>query len=247
MDKTKLMDIIAYYLSEYDMNAVDKLGFNSRSDAFRQIGQLFGKNNNYLKRLRDEYDVVTSSSRNGQCNRPPRERIIKTASHMQQFSFDEITEIVTSIISNVIDESPNETEINIFPVYDITDMNEVELESIINFKDETAGIKITTSQKQQRVYKIGIIKQLKKLYKGSCQICAHPPFENYTENICEVHHIKYFSTSQNNDTSNLIVICPNHHRLIHKLNPEFNAQKKSFIFNDGTELKILLDYHLSEK
>ena len=60
MDNTKLMDIIAYYLSEYDMDAVLKLGYTSRSEAFQKIGQCFGKNNNYLKRLRDEYDVVTS-------------------------------------------------------------------------------------------------------------------------------------------------------------------------------------------
>lgn len=58
VDNTKLMDIIAYYLSEYDMDAVLKLGYASRSEAFQKIGQFFGKNNNYLKRLRDEYDVV---------------------------------------------------------------------------------------------------------------------------------------------------------------------------------------------
>lgn len=247
MDKTKLMDIIAYYLSEYDMDAVNELGFNSRSEAFKQIGQVFGKNNNYLKRLRDEYDVVTSSSRNGQRNRPPRERIIKTASHMKQFSFDEITDIVISIISNTTEGLTEETENNSLPVYDISDMSETELENIINFKDEYAGIKIKNSQTHQRVYNTGIIKQLKNLYKGNCQICAHRPFSEYTENICEVHHIKYFATSHNNDSSNLVVLCPNHHRLIHKLNPEFNMQNKSFVFNDGTELKILLDYHLSEE
>ena len=109
------------------------------------------------------------------------------------------------------------------------------------------GIKIKNTQTQQRVYNTGIIKQLKNLYKGKCQICAHRPFSEFTENICEVHHIKYFALSHNNNSSNLVVLCPNHHRLIHKLNPEFNAQKKSFVFNDGTELKILLDYHLSEE
>lgn len=67
-DVNRKISIIAYYLSKFDMDAVNKLGFNSRSEAFKQIGQIFGKNNNYLKRLRDEYDVVTSSSRNGQCN-----------------------------------------------------------------------------------------------------------------------------------------------------------------------------------
>lgn len=206
MDKTKLMYIIAYYLSEYDMDAVNKLGFNSRSEAFKQIGQIFGKNNNYLKRLRDEYDVVTSSSRNGQCNRPPRERIIKTASHMKQFSFDEITDIVSSIISNTTEVLPEETENNAFPIYDISDMSELELENIINFKDENAGIIIKSSQTQQRVYNTEIIKQLKNLYKGNCQICAHKPFSEYIENICEVHHIKYFAISHNNDSSNLMYI-----------------------------------------
>lgn len=247
MDKTKLMDIIAYYLSEYDMDAVNKLGFSTRIEAFKHIGEIFGKNNNYLKRLRDEYDVVTSSSRNGQCNRPPRERIMKTASHMKQFSFDEITEIVSSIISNMTEGLSEEIENASLPLYDISGLSEIEVESIINFKDETAGIKIKNAQTQQRVYNTGIIKQLKNLYKGKCQICAHRPFSEFTENICEVHHIKYFALSHNNDSSNLVVLCPNHHRLIHKLNPEFNAQKKSFVFNDGTELKILLDYHLSEE
>ncbi len=46
------MDIIAYYLSEYDINAVEILGYSSRTEAFEKIGQNFWKNNNYLKRLR---------------------------------------------------------------------------------------------------------------------------------------------------------------------------------------------------
>ena len=242
MDNTKLMDIIAYYLSEYDMAAIDKLGYTSRSDAFRQIGQLFGKSNNYLKRLRDEYDVVTSSSRNGQCNRPPRERIIKTAAHMQQFSFDEITDIVTSIIHNASNDIQNE----ITDVLDcnISNMSEEELESIINFKDDIAGIKVTNAQISQRVYNTRIIKQLKRLYKGSCQICGHTPFEEYIDNICDVHHIEYFASSQNNNTSNLIVVCPNHHRLIHKLNPVYDKEQLCFIFSDGSKVKIKLNYHL---
>ena len=91
MDNTKLMDIIVYYLCEYDMDAVSKLGYSSRSDAFRNIGSLFEKNNNYLKRLRDEYDVVTSSIRNGQCNRLPRERILNIKQHLETFSFEELS------------------------------------------------------------------------------------------------------------------------------------------------------------
>ncbi len=223
MDNTKLMDIIAYYLSEYDMDAVEMLGYSSRSEAFKQIGQVFGKNNNYLKRLRDEYDVVTSSTRNGQCNRPPRERILKTTAHMKQFSFNEITDMVKSIINNISEDKLNDLLDVDIPKCDMADLTEEELESIINFKDNSTGIKVITSQKNQRIYKTGIIKQLKLLYKGSCQICGCAPFEEYSDNICEVHHIEYFANTQNNNASNLIVLCPNHHRLIHKLNPVYDT------------------------
>ena len=244
VDNTKLMDIIAYYLSEYDMRAVEMLGYTSRSEAFQLIGQLFGKNNNYLKRLRDEYDVVTSSTRNGQRNRPPRERIIKTALQMKTFSFDEITDIVMSIINNVSNDLPDDLPSKDIPDYNISSLSEEEIESIINFKDNTAGIKIITSQISQRIYSTGIIKQLKTLYKGHCQLCGHYPLKEYTTNICEVHHIEYFADSQNNNASNLIVVCPNHHRLIHKLNPAYNKEQQCFVFSDGSKLEIKLNYHL---
>ena len=33
------------------------------------------------------------------------------------------------------------------------------------------------------------------------------------------HHIDYFTCSQNNDSTNIIIISPNYHRIIHKNNP----------------------------
>lgn len=246
MENSKLMDIIAYYLSEYDIDAVSQLGYASRSEAFREIGNLFGKNNNYLKRLRDEYDVVTSSTRNGQCNRSPRERIITTKNHLESFSFDEITQIVVAILQNRIDVPEAHLDINSTTELDAHDLTEEEIEYVINFEDEHAGIKIVQGETQKRVYNTAIIKQLKRLYKGKCQLCGNNPVAEYSVNITEVHHIEYFSVSQNNDSSNLIVLCPNHHRLIHKLNPVFDMSRKSFLLPDGRELKIVEDHHFRE-
>lgn len=246
MENSKLMDIIAYYLSEYDIDAVSKLGYASRSEAFREIGSLFGKNNNYLKRLRDEYDVVTSSTRNGQCNRSPRERIITTKNHLESFPFDEITQIVVAILQNRIDDPEACLDIHSTTELDAHDLTEEEIEYVINFKDERAGIKIVQGETQKRVYNTSIIKQLKRLYKGKCQLCGNNPVAEYSVNITEVHHIEHFSVSQNNDSSNLIVLCPNHHRLIHKLNPVFDISRKSFLLPDGRELKIVEDYHFRE-
>ena len=91
MENRKAMDIIAYYLSEFDDKAFKTLGFTSQAKGFEKIASLFDKGGNYLRRLRDEYDVVTSSSRRGQCNRPPRVRIISTSEYLRQFSFEELT------------------------------------------------------------------------------------------------------------------------------------------------------------
>lgn len=62
--------IIAYFLSEYDMLAVETLSYPYPSVAFNEIYIVMGKPNNYLKQRRDELVVITSSHRRDQCNRP---------------------------------------------------------------------------------------------------------------------------------------------------------------------------------
>lgn len=59
------LSVIAYYLSEYDMKAVKELGFRTRQEAFNEISIIMGRENNYLKLRRDEFDVLTSSNRKG--------------------------------------------------------------------------------------------------------------------------------------------------------------------------------------
>ena len=69
-------------------------------------------------------------------------------------------------------------------------------------------------------------------------------FRGFNADISEAHHIAYFSDSQNNDSSNIIILCPNHHRLIHKLNPKFDYNRGCFVFSENSELRIELDFHL---
>jgi len=242
VDKGKIMDIFAYYFSEYDMDAFAALGFENRIQGMTKVASVFEMKTNYLKRLRDEYDVVTSSTRNGQRNRAPRKRIVETAEYLSAFSFEEITDLVKSFLENHSEENVVEiTEID----SDVTPcISESELELIINAKDPDATIRVKTSEGKVRVYKTSIIKQLKKLYGGCCQICGQKPFAEFGVDICEAHHIEYFSESQNNDSSNLIILCPDHHRLIHKLNPVFDAEKGEFDYGNGKKEKIKLDYHL---
>ena len=89
----RALSIIAFHLSEYDMKAVNALGFQTRSEAINSISQNVGNGNNYLKLRRDEFDALpeSSSSRKGWRNRPPIKEVVEMAAYLRQFSFDEIT------------------------------------------------------------------------------------------------------------------------------------------------------------
>mgnify|MGYP005804066771 CR=1 FL=1 len=242
MENRKAMDIVAYYLSEFDDKAFGALGFTNRTKGFNEIASLFGKGGNYLRRLRDEYDVVTSSTRRGQCNRPPRSRIILTCEYLRQFSFDELTDMVKALVENVQDNYTEELfDDDSAKIY--REISEEELERALNAKDPAASISVRVGTNKIRIYKTAIINQLKRLYNGHCQLCGTVPFENFKAvDICEAHHIDYFVSSHNNDASNIIIVCPNHHRLIHKLNPVFNPDDRCFEYPDGTREKIKIDY-----
>lgn len=56
--------------------------------------------------------------------------------------------------------------------------------------------------------------------------------------------IACITRSQNNDSTNIIIISPNYHRIIHKNNPRFNRKKFQFEFENGEVLKLKLYDHL---
>lgn len=85
---------------------------------------------------------------------------------------------------------------------------------------------------------------LKKLYDFRCQICGKNIGEIYGAKVVECHHINYFVQSLNNDANNLLIVCPNHHRIIHSKNPIFNHEKKIYLYPNGYEERLKLNLHL---
>ena len=243
MNKNKVLSIIAYYLSEYDLKAVKALGYSNRAEAFREISKVFNNQNNYLKLRRDEFDALpdSSSKRNGWKNRKPAKDVVELAQELKQFNFDELTKMIKSLIDNANIKTKN----NNINTENIADIDENEIEYIINFRDEKAYIKYENNKTNAvRVYNHNIISCLKKLYGGKCQLCGKSPLDGNNLDICEAHHIEYYSKSMNNDSCNIIIICPNHHRLIHKLNPEFDWHNLRYVFSDGSFLPIKYNLHL---
>ena len=56
--------------------------------------------------------------------------------------------------------------------------------------------------------------------------------------------IACITRSQNNESTNIIIISPNYHRIIHKNNPRFNRKKFQFEFENGEVLRLKLYEHL---
>jgi hypothetical protein len=95
-----------------------------------------------------------------------------------------------------------------------------------------------------RKYDHSIINQLKQLYQYRDQISGERIGEQYGNSVVEAHHIEYFTKSQNNDSTNIIIVSPNYHRIIHKNNPHFNRKEFRFEFENGEKLPLKLYDHL---
>ena len=110
--------------------------------------------------------------------------------------------------------------------------------------DKTASI-----EEKQRLVKFrridrSIILTLKRFYDYRDEISGEKIGDAYGDSVVEAHHIDYFTRSQNNDSTNIIIISPNYHRIIHKNNPKFNRRKFQFEFDNGEVLRLKLYEHL---
>lgn len=127
-----------------------------------------------------------------------------------------------------------------------SNISEEEYEMSINYDkaDDSANIEVVRRTLKVRKIDRAIGETLKQLYSYRCQICGSDFGKSYDTHVTEAHHIEYFVKSINNDSSNLAVICPNHHRVIHKTNPIFDRTNKTFRYPNGLEEKLTLNFHL---
>ena len=104
-----------------------------------------------------------------------------------------------------------------------------------------------------------LVSRLKSIYGCKCQLCKEdewlPIQMNNGTYYSEVHHIKALSEGKDEEElldvlSNMIVVCPNHHKMLHFHLGGFTSIVKEnnnlFFVNDSdTKIKIIDNYHLS--
>lgn len=113
-----------------------------------------------------------------------------------------------------------------------------------NLIDPNAAIAAMNQIVKIRKLNRAIGENLKLLYDYRCQICGENFGSKYGANITESHHIDPFVKSLNNNAENQIIVCPNHHRIIHRANPIFDRKKLVFIYDIGLKEQIVLNQHL---
>jgi 5-methylcytosine-specific restriction endonuclease McrA len=87
---------------------------------------------------------------------------------------------------------------------------------------------------------------LKELYNFKCQICEHDFKPRYGQAYSETHHIIALSRGGVDHSNNLIVVCPNHHRIIHEAKPVFDRSKLAFVYRNGLQEHLQLKNHFKD-
>jgi predicted restriction endonuclease len=121
---------------------------------------------------------------------------------------------------------------------------ETDIENFIYSSDPDARILEQSKLVKIRKLDRAIGNNLKIHYHYKCQVCGEDIGEKYDYHIAHIHHINPFSISLDNSSNNLMVICPNHHSIIHQAEPTFNFKNFTFTYRNGYKEKLLLNKHL---
>ena len=128
---------------------------------------------------------------------------------------------------------------------EISRMSELDFENTFEAREDVnAGIREISGIRRIRKLDRSIGDSLKRLYDFRCQMTGERIGSEYAAFVVEAHHIVPFTESMNNDTSNIIIVSPNYHRIIHKAKPEWNLKMLSFKFPNGLSERVKVNKHL---
>ena len=128
---------------------------------------------------------------------------------------------------------------------EIRQISELDFENAFEAReDANAGIREISGIRRIRQLDRSIGDSLKRLYDFRCQMTGERIGSEYEALVVEAHHIVPFTQSMNNDTSNIIIVSPDYHRIIHKAKPEWDCKKLSFKFQNGLQERVKVNKHL---
>jgi hypothetical protein len=84
---------------------------------------------------------------------------------------------------------------------------------------------------------------LKSYYENRCQVCGQDFLPEYGVAFSETHHIQYLSQGGPDVSGNIVVLCPNHHRIVHATDARFNRQNLTYEYPNGLRESLIQTDH----
>lgn len=206
-----------------------QIRYSRNGELSQALQQYFFKSMSYIKMIRESRDPKDRSY----IKMPDGLKeylVIYTTEYEDTFLLEPITQDDFQVMKKAIQEMRERTV-----------ENEIEYE----MEDKSSGIEKKLQIVKIRKLNRKIGENLKLLYGYRCQICGQVIGEKYGSHIAEAHHIDYFVNSLNNDANNQMIVCPNHHSVIHDAIPVLDRRRMVYRFDNGVEETIRINKHLT--
>lgn len=196
----------------------------------------YGENSPIAQKMREKFLGTFTAVQEFRSNPENKRKSVKLADDEKEYVVLYATPEKGTILADCINKKEFVEETKALSM-----LNEVDYELAI---DQNATILIETGVKKVRRLSKAIGNSLKIIYGFRCQICGQFIGQQYGSELIHAHHIDYFTKSLNNDADNIMIVCPNHHGIIHDRNPQFDKKKKTYTYPNGYCEGLKLNYHL---
>ena len=214
--------------NKYDGHAeVIQIRYSESSDLVKRLREVFSSTWNYVESVKNLPENIN------------RKFTIRIPEDQQEFLALSTTNIPNVFVADCIT-----TAVKAAVKTEVSTLTELDFETFEPREDKNAAIKQVTRLQKVRQLDRSIGDSLKLLYDYHCQMTGEKVGDKYNALVVEAHHIISFTESMNNDTSNIIVLSPSYHRIIHKAKPIFDHEQLAFCFPNGLIEKVKLNKHL---
>lgn len=214
--------------NKYDGHAeVIQIRYSEGSDLAKRLREVFSSTWNYVERIKNLPENIN------------RKFTIRIPEEQQEF-----LALSTTNLPNVFVVDCITTAVKAEVKAEISTLTELDFETFEPREDKNATIKQVTRLQKVRQLDRSIGDSLKLLYDYRCQMTGEKIGGEYNAFVVEAHHIIPFTESMNNDTSNIIILSPSYHRIIHKARPTFDYEQLAFCFPNVLIEKVKLNKHL---
>lgn len=214
--------------TKYDGHAdVIQIRYSEGSALVKRLREVFCSTWNYVKNIKNLLENIN------------RKFIIRIPEEHQEFLGLSTTDLPDVFIADCMT-----TAVKAEVKTEVSMMSELDFETFEPREDNSAGIKHVTRLQKVRQLDRSIGESLRLLYDYRCQMTGERIGEQCDALVVEAHYIIPFTESMNNDTSNIIILSPSYHRIIHKAKPRWDRTLLAFCFLNGLVEKVILNKHL---